>query len=106
MPPPPSAPLFVVEFAHEPIFRRCRFVLVSRVRPATNFAFGVVRNNEFHLTPVHATMQMRPCFQHIDDAKVRACTCCHGRAAERARCISPPKGVSMTPAVLCPSRQG
>ncbi|CAM9968614.1 unnamed protein product [Scytosiphon promiscuus] len=41
----------------------------SRVRPATNFAFGVIRNGEFHLTPVHATMQMRPCFQHIDEAK-------------------------------------
>lgn len=46
-------------------------VLHGRVRPATNFAFGVIRNNEFHLTPVHATMQMRPCFQHIDEAKVR-----------------------------------
>eukprot|EP00903_Cladosiphon_okamuranus_P021669 g19922.t1 len=41
----------------------------SRVRPATNFAFGVIRGDEFHLTPVHATMQMRPCFRHIDEAK-------------------------------------
>lgn len=47
------------------------FFVFSRVRPATNFAFGVIRNNEFHVTPVHATMQMRPCFDHIDEAKVR-----------------------------------
>ena len=73
---------------------------MSRVRPATNFAFGVVRNNEFHLTPVHATMQMRPCFQHIDDAKVRACTC--GTAAEHAcpLCCYPPR-VPTTPTTFC-----
>eukprot|EP00752_Nemacystus_decipiens_P016290 g14568.t1 len=41
----------------------------SRVRPATNFGFGVIRSDEFHITPVHATMQMRPCFKHIDEAK-------------------------------------
>lgn len=46
-----------------------------RVRPATNFAFGVIKADEFHLTPVHATMQMRPCFQHIDEAKVRFFFC-------------------------------
>ncbi|CAB1119964.1 unnamed protein product [Ectocarpus sp. CCAP 1310/34] len=43
----------------------------SRVRPATNFAFGVIRSDELHLTPIHATMQMRPCFQHIDEAKAQ-----------------------------------
>lgn len=52
-------------------FSRSFFSFLNRVRPATNFAFAVVRNNEFHITPVHATMQMRPCFDHIDAAKVR-----------------------------------
>ncbi|CAM9871321.1 unnamed protein product, partial [Choristocarpus tenellus] len=41
----------------------------TRVQASTNFAFGVVRNNEFHLTPVHSTFQLRPSFQHVDNAK-------------------------------------
>lgn len=41
----------------------------TKVDAVTNYAIGVVQDGKFHLTPLHATLQMRPSFKHIDDAK-------------------------------------
>jgi DNA-directed RNA polymerase III subunit RPC5 len=43
----------------------------TRVAPVTNYAIGIVRENELHLTPVHAIMQMRPMFKHVNEAARR-----------------------------------
>ncbi|RLN74506.1 hypothetical protein BBJ28_00016311 [Nothophytophthora sp. Chile5] len=40
----------------------------SNVPALTNYAVGVFRQGQLHLTPVSAVMQMRPSLAHIDDA--------------------------------------
>lgn len=40
----------------------------SSVPALTNYAVGVVRQGQLHLTPVTAVLQMRPSLAHIDDA--------------------------------------
>ncbi|TYZ63128.1 hypothetical protein PybrP1_008211 [[Pythium] brassicae (nom. inval.)] len=40
----------------------------SNVPALTNYAVGVVRQGQLHLTPVTAVLQMRPSLAHIDDA--------------------------------------
>ncbi|CAM9100094.1 unnamed protein product [Phaeothamnion confervicola] len=43
----------------------------SRVPAATTYAVGVLRagGSEFHLTPLHEVLQMRPNFAHVDEAR-------------------------------------
>ncbi|KAG5186158.1 Sin-like protein conserved region-domain-containing protein [Tribonema minus] len=38
----------------------------AAVPAATNYAIGVVRDNELHLTPLSGILQMRPAFRHVD----------------------------------------
>ncbi len=35
------------------------------IPPVTNYAIGIVRNGALHLSPLEATMQMRPSFDHL-----------------------------------------
>jgi hypothetical protein len=37
------------------------------VPPKTNYAIGVVREGQLHLTPLHAVCRMLPNFEHIDE---------------------------------------
>ena len=34
----------------------------------SNYAIGVLREGQLHLTPIHSVQQMRPSFRHIDEA--------------------------------------
>eukprot|EP01112_Ceratiomyxa_fruticulosa_P005865 TRINITY_DN1669_c0_g1_i3.p1 TRINITY_DN1669_c0_g1~~TRINITY_DN1669_c0_g1_i3.p1 ORF type:complete len:653 (-),score=123.96 TRINITY_DN1669_c0_g1_i3:176-2134(-) len=44
-----------------------KFTLTSnQIQLRTNFAVGVVRGEELHLTPIHNVIQLRPSFEHID----------------------------------------
>ncbi len=35
------------------------------IQPVTSYAIGIVRNGDLHLSPLEATMQMRPSFDHL-----------------------------------------
>ncbi|XP_077528170.1 DNA-directed RNA polymerase III subunit RPC5-like [Haemaphysalis longicornis] len=51
-----------------------REILTSTRLPGTaeNCAIGILRQGELHLTPLHALLQMRPGFQHLDQSGERS----------------------------------
>lgn len=44
----------------------------TAVPPITNYAVGVYRDGQLHITPVRGVLQMRPSFAHIDNAAEEA----------------------------------
>lgn len=40
----------------------------SQVKEQSNYAIGVLRQGQLHLTPLHSVLQMRPSLLHIDNA--------------------------------------
>jgi DNA-directed RNA polymerase-3 subunit RPC5 len=52
---------------------RYREILTSTEVPLkTNYAVGVLINNELHITPIQHVLQFRPSFQHLEDSSKKS----------------------------------